>query len=107
MTNQHNNTITDTTNTMTLTDSTETSDNQTDAEQYLETLAGLTDGMNGEYEFQDIEVPDSIAGAMRDDPNITITNVSKGEFGLDEGTMILSFTIQTDTSTDTSTEEQH
>lgn len=79
--------------TMTSTNTGETDVEQREAEEYLDSLAGHTNGMTGEYEFTGIEVPDSIAGKMRDDPRVTITEVSKGEFGMDQGTMILSFML--------------
>lgn len=68
-------------------------DKEESAEQYLNKLAGITDGLNDEYVFEEIEVPDAIARAMRDDPRINIVDASKGKFGLNEGTMILSYTI--------------
>lgn len=65
-----------------------------DAVEYLiNNRAGYTDGLFGDYTFEEIEVPDSVAGRMRDDPRITIERVEKGEFGLDQGTMIISFTF--------------
>lgn len=64
-----------------------------DASEYLEELASTADSMIGEYVFKDVEVPDPVAGRLKADPGIEIVDVEKGEFGLDAGTMILSFRI--------------
>jgi hypothetical protein len=65
----------------------------TPQESYIDKLAETASPFNGEYTFEDVEVPDDIAGKLKSDPRIKITNIEKGEFGLDMGTMVVSFKI--------------
>lgn len=67
----------------------------TEAEEYLLDLAEASrGGAYDDYVFEDVEVSDPIAGQMAADPRVDIVEVKKGEFGLDFGTMILSFRIR-------------
>lgn len=73
---------------------------QTDAEEYVEELACSEDNFKGNYIFQDIEVPDTVAGRLKADPRVKIVAAEKGDFGMDMGTMIVSFKINTPNTDD-------
>jgi len=64
------------------------------AESYLLELAQSVDEFSADFEYTNVEVPDPVAGRMAADPRINVTNVEKGDFGLDVGTMVIDFKIR-------------
>ena len=65
-----------------------------EAERYLLELASCAGSTDIDHVFEDVEVPDAVAGRMAAHPGIDVVSVEKGEFGLDAGTMILDFKIR-------------